>query len=71
MLTVYLIRTQTTGKGKDRQEKSYWTRQGVAFENADGSLNMKLDLFPSLTFNIRQPKETDNESKSEDNTEPV
>lgn len=38
-------------------ESTYWNRAGVAFENNDGSLNMKLDLFPAVTFNIRDPKE--------------
>jgi len=61
---VYLIRTQQTGSGKDKQEKSYWTRQGVAFENADGSLNVKLDLLPGLTFNIRDPKEESEREQS-------
>ena len=37
-------------------ERSYWTRQGVAFVNKDGSLNVKLDLFPHLTFHIRDPR---------------
>ena len=45
---VYLIR----GSG----ERSYWTRQGVAFVNKDGSLNVSLDLFPGLTFHIRDPR---------------
>lgn len=60
---VYLIRT--TGKGKD--EKSFFTRQGVAFENRDGSLNVKLDLFPGLTFHIRDPKD---HNEVDENTEP-
>ena len=35
-------------------DKTYWKPCGVAFENRDGSLNMKLDLFPNLTFNIKE-----------------
>jgi hypothetical protein len=38
-------------------DNTYWNRAGVAFENQDGSFNMKLDLFPNVTFNIRDPKE--------------
>ena len=37
-----------------RGEKKYWTRIGVAFTNADGSINVKLDSFPiSGEFQIR------------------
>jgi hypothetical protein len=46
---VFLIR-----EGKDR---NYWTKTGVAFENKDGSLNVRLDLFPQLQFQIRDKKE--------------
>ena len=44
------------GKG----DKTYFNRAGVAFENSDGSLNVKLDMFPDLTFQVREPKD-DNE----------
>lgn len=30
----------------ERGERSYWSRIGVAFENRDGSLNVKLDSLP-------------------------
>jgi len=39
------------------EKKSYWHRCGVAFENRDGSLNLKLDLFPNVQLQIREPKE--------------
>lgn len=29
-----------------RNERSFWTRIGVAFVNRDGSLNVKLEAFP-------------------------
>lgn len=29
-----------------RGEKKYWNRIGVAFENSDGSINVKLDALP-------------------------
>lgn len=41
--------------GKD--DKTYFNRAGVAFENSDGSLNVKLDMFPALTFQVREPKD--------------
>lgn len=30
----------------ERNGKSYWNRIGVAFVNADGSINVKLDALP-------------------------
>ncbi|HEX8196365.1 MAG TPA: hypothetical protein VF571_09270 [Pyrinomonadaceae bacterium] len=47
---VYLIVEQ----GGDR--KPLWKSAGVAYPNRDGSLNVKLDIHPGLTFNIREPK---------------
>jgi hypothetical protein len=38
-------------------DKSFWHRAGVAFENKDGSLNLKLDLFPNVDLQIRERKE--------------
>ena len=37
--------------------KSYWTRVGVGFVNRDGSLNLKLDLFPNVQIQIRDKQE--------------
>lgn len=38
----------------ERGDKSYWNRIGVAFTNRDGSLNVKLDAFPTNgTLHIR------------------
>ncbi len=42
------------GKGTGNDQKTYFNRAGVAFENRDGSLNVKLDMFPTLTFQIRE-----------------
>jgi hypothetical protein len=47
---VYLL---VPGKG----DKTYFNRAGVAFENNDGSINVKLDMFPDLTFQVREPNE--------------
>ena len=48
----------TTRKGK----KDFWTRIGVAFENADGSLNLLFDYYPTkpeTTVQLRDPAPRD------------
>ena len=40
-------------------DKTYWHKCGVAFVNRDGSLNLKLDLFPNVQLQVRDPKEKD------------
>jgi|GEM_PF-3156634 len=47
------------GKGEGQDRKTYFNRAGVAFENRDGSINVKLDMFPTLTFNIRENSATE------------
>lgn len=39
---VYVIRDYM----QDKQQKSQWTRVGVAFENSDGSWNLRLHALP-------------------------
>ena len=51
---VYLL---VPGKGEGTEQKTYFNRAGVAFDNRDGSVNVKLDMFPDLTFQIREPRE--------------
>jgi len=34
-------------------DKKFWHRAGVAWVNRDNSLNVELDLFPAVKFNIR------------------
>lgn len=51
--TVYLL--------VEAGDKTFWNRAGVAFVNSDDSLNLKLDLFPGLTFNIRDAKPSSDE----------
>jgi hypothetical protein len=44
---------------REGMEKSFWTRIGAAWENKDGSLNVKLDFLPTAmdtTLQIRDPK---------------
>ena len=53
---------------KAGEEKSFWTRIGVAHECKDGSLNVYLDyapLHPEIGLNIRDKKEK--ETKGETN----
>ena len=40
----------------DPEEPNFWRVAGTAFVCRDGSLNLKLDMFPGLRFNIREPK---------------
>jgi hypothetical protein len=37
--------------------KKYWHVAGVAFVNGDGSINLKLHLFPNVQMQIRDRKE--------------
>lgn len=39
-------------------DKSYWHRCGIAFVNKDGSINLKLDLFPGVDLQVRDRKES-------------
>lgn len=38
-------------------ERKFWHRCGVAFENKDHSLNLKLDMFPNLQLQVRASAE--------------
>lgn len=49
---VYLILEQGSGDSK----KVFWRPAGNAYVCRDGSFNVKLDVHPGLTWNIRDPK---------------
>lgn len=49
---VYLI----IERGQNGSRQTLWRSAGVAFRCRDGSMNLKLDIHPGLTFNIRNPK---------------
>ena len=49
---VYLI----VERGMEPNRQVFWRSAGNAFVCRDGSLNVKLDIHPGLTFNIRDPK---------------
>jgi spore coat protein CotH len=52
MKTIYLLVKNV--------DKTYFNRAGVAFApNKDGSVNFKLDLFPNVTFQMREKDEKD------------
>ena len=49
---VYLI----VERGMEPNRQVFWRSAGSAFVCRDGSLNVKLDIHPGLTFNVRDPK---------------
>src|SRR5258706_1512482 len=49
---VYLI----VERGVEPNRQVFWRSAGAAFICRDGSMNLKLDIHPGLTFNIRDPK---------------
>lgn len=59
---VYLI----IQHGTEASRQTFWRPAGVAYVCRDGSLNVKLDIHPGLTFNIRDPKS--NGEREEANT---
>ncbi len=40
-----LVAAITRGGSEDK--KTYWTKIGVAFQNKDGSMNLKFDFLPT------------------------
>ena len=37
-------------RGEGEEKKTFWTRIGVAFENRDGSWNLRFDFLPARPF---------------------
>ncbi len=52
---VYLI----VERGLPPNKQTFWRVAGSAVVCRDGSLNLKLDIHPGLTFNVREPKYND------------
>lgn len=52
-----LVAAVSRGEGED--EKTFWTRVGVAFENRDGSWNLKFDFLPTDPRTTLQLREMD------------
>lgn len=59
---VYLI----IERGIEPNKQTFWRNAGVAYECRDGSLNVKLDIHPGLTFNVRDPKSNGEREEIED-----
>lgn len=45
--------------------KPFWIKIGTAFENKDGSLNLKFDVVPPSMDNIQVREQTEREDKFE------
>jgi hypothetical protein len=43
----------------DEEPRSFWTKIGVAFENKDGSWNLRFDYFPASSETTIQLREFD------------
>ncbi len=68
-LEVYSIRNYLT---KEKDEKSFWTRVGTAYENKDNSYNLLLDFIPMpdkdtgrVHLHMRLPRAKDEQSKGQ------
>lgn len=51
-----------------RNDKSYWTRIGVAYENSDGSWNLRFDYLPTdvgTTIQLRDFKRPADENEAD------
>lgn len=64
---VYLI----VERGLEPNRQTFWRTAGNAFVCRDGSLNLKLDIHPGLTFNIRDPKSNGERFEADGQTEPA
>lgn len=64
---VYLI----VERGAHPNRQTFWRVAGAAYVCRDGSLNLKLDIHPGLTFNIREPKSNGERREAITNTWPT
>jgi hypothetical protein len=62
---VYLI----VERGFEPNRQTFWRTAGSAFVCRDGSLNVRLDIHPGLTFNIREPKSNGERLEAENGSE--
>ena len=58
---VYLI----VERGVEPNRQVFWRSAGNGFVCRDGSLNVKLDIHPGLTFNIRDPRSNGEREEAE------
>lgn len=68
-MTEYKIAYLIVERGIEPNRQTFWRPAGAAYVCRDGSLNLKLDIHPGLTFNIRNPKSNGErvEAESPDN----
>lgn len=55
-------------RGEGADAKKFWTRIGVAFENRDGSWNLRFDYFPTsstTTVQLRDRDDRDDPDRSD------
>lgn len=53
-------------RGEGADTKKFWTRIGVAFENRDGSWNLRFDYFPTNPATTVQLREIDAREERDD-----
>lgn len=54
-------------RGEGEEKKTFWTRIGVAFENRDGSYNLRFDFIPARVENTTiQLRDFDAKEKEKD-----
>lgn len=56
MISEYKVVYLIIERGLEPNKQKFWRIAGSAFVCRDGSMNLKLDLHPGLTFNIRDPR---------------
>ena len=59
---------------REGMEKGFWTRIGIAFQNQDGSWNLRFDYLPSdptVTIQMRVPRVDDEATPSAPAPEPA
>lgn len=54
--------------GSNGSKRTLWKPHGRAYPCRDGSLNLKLDIHPNLTFNLRLPKSNGEREEINDRT---
>lgn len=52
-----IVAAVTRGEGDNK--RSYWTQIGIAFENRDGSYNLRFDFLPTSTDTTIQLRDFD------------
>lgn len=53
-------------RGEGDEKKTFWTRIGVAFENRDGSYNLRFDFIPTRTETTIQLRDFEAKEKEKD-----